>query len=62
MILHVVVIEVVGGLNIGVLNGVRRKLNARGPIWGPTGPSLCSQHSKLKMKGIGHPFVAYPAQ
>jgi len=30
-------------------------------VWGPTGPSLCSQHSKLKMTDIGKPFVACPA-
>jgi len=35
-----------------------RQLKARGPIWGPTGPFLCSQHSKLK---ITQPFVACPA-
>ena len=36
-------------------------MKARGPVWGPTGPSLCSQHSKLKMTDIGKPFVACPA-
>ena len=50
-----------GGLNIGVQNGIRRQLKARSPVWGPTGPSLCSQHSKLKIKDIGQPFVACPA-
>ena len=30
------------GLNIGVQNGIRRQLKARGPVWGPTGPFLCS--------------------
>ena len=35
-----------GGLNIGVQNGIRRQLKARGPVWGPTGPFLSSQHSK----------------
>ena len=46
-----------GGLNIGVQNGIRRQLNARGPVWGPTGPFLCSQHSKLiqKITDIGQP-------
>ena len=53
MILQVVVIGVEGGLNIGVQNGIRRQLKARGPVWGPTGPSLCSQHSKLKGADIG---------
>jgi len=24
--------------------GVQRQLKARGPVWGPSGPSLCSQH------------------
>ena len=38
-----------GGLNIGVQNGIRRQLKAIGPFWGPTGPSLCSQHSKLTL-------------
>jgi len=61
MILQVVVIGVVGGLNIEVQNGIRRQLKARGPVWGPTGPSLCSQHSKLKIIDIGQPFVACPA-
>ena len=28
---------------------------------GPGGPCLCSQHSKLKIKDIGQPFMAYPA-
>ena len=59
MILHVVVIGVVGGvegeLNIGLQNGIRRQLKARGPVWGPTGPFLCSQHSKLKITDIGQP-------
>ena len=49
-----------GELNIGVQNGIRRQLKARGPIWGPTGPFLCSQHSKLKITDIGQPFVACP--
>jgi len=31
MILQVEVIGVVGGLNIGVKNGIRRQLKARGP-------------------------------
>jgi len=39
-------------------NGIRRQLKARGPVLGRTGPSLCSQHSKLK---ITQPFVACPA-
>ena len=40
MILQVVVIGVgeEGGLDIGVQNGIRRQLKARGPVWGPTGP------------------------
>ena len=38
-----------GQLNIGVQNGMK----ARGPVWGPTGPFLCSQHSKLKITDIG---------
>jgi len=50
-----------GGFNIGVKNGIRRQLKARGPVWGPTGPFLCSQHSKLKIKDISQPFVACPA-
>ena len=54
MILQVVVIG-------GVQNGIQRQLKARGPVWGPTGPSLCSQHSKLKITDIGQPFVACPA-
>ena len=49
------------GLNIGVQNGIQRQLKARGPIWGPTGPFLCSQHSKLKITDIDQPFVACPA-
>jgi len=61
MILQVVVIGVVGGLNIGVQNGIQRQLKARGPIWGPTGPFLLSQHSKLKITDIGQPFMACPA-
>jgi len=61
MILQVVVIGVVGGLNTGVQNGIQRQLKARGPVCGPTGPSLCSQHSKLKVTDIGQPFVAWPA-
>ena len=47
--------------NIGVQNGIRRQSKARGPVWGPTGPFLCSQHSKLKITDIGQPFVACPA-
>ena len=47
--------------NTGVQNGIRRQLKARGSVWGPTGPTLCSQHSKLKITGIGQPFVACPA-
>jgi len=50
-----------GGLNIGEQNGIRRQLKAGGPVWGPTGPFLCSQHSKLKIIDIGQPFVACPA-
>jgi len=50
-----------GELNIGVQNGIQRRLKARGPVWGPTGPSLHSQHSKLKITDIGQPFVACPA-
>ena len=42
-----------GGLNIGVQNGIQRQLKAGGPVWGPTGPFLCSQHSKLKITDIG---------
>ena len=68
MILRVVVIEVEGGgwrggggLNIGVQNGIWRQLKARGPVWGPTGPFLRSQHPKLKITDIGQPFVASPA-
>ena len=61
MILQVVVIGVVGGLNIGVQNGIRRQLKARGPVCGPTGPFLYSQHPKLKITDIGQPFVACPA-
>ena len=61
MILQVVVIGVVGGFNIGVQNGIQRQLKARGPVWGPTGPSLCSQHSKLKVTDIGQPFGACTA-
>jgi len=36
-------------------------IEARGPVWGPTAPFLCSQHSKLKITDIGQPFVACPA-
>ena len=61
MILQVVVIGVEGGLNIGLQNGIRRQLKASGPVWGPTGPFLCSQHSTLKITDIGQPFVACPA-
>ena len=50
-----------GWFNTGVQNGIRRQLKARGPVWGPTGPFLCSQHSKLKIADIGQPFVACPA-
>ena len=50
-----------GGLNIGVQNGIQRQLKAKGPVWGPTGPFLCSQHSKLKITDIGQPFMACPA-
>ena len=60
MILQVVV-GGVGELNIGVQNGIRRQFKARGPVWGPTGPFFCSQHSKLKITDIGQPFVACPA-
>ena len=35
-------------------------MKVRGPVWGTTGPSLCSQHSKLKTTDIGQPFVACP--
>ena len=49
-----------GGLNIGVQIGMGRQLKARGPVWGPIGPFLCSQHSKLKITDIGLPFVACP--
>ena len=49
-----------GGLNLGVQNGIRRQLKASGPVWGPTGPLLCSQYSKLKIKDIGQPFEACP--
>ena len=55
--LHAVVIGVVGGLNIGVQNGIRRQLKARGPVWSPTGPFLCSKHSKLKITDIGQPLL-----
>jgi len=34
---------------------IRRQLKARGPVWGPTGPSLYSQHSKLKITDINWP-------
>jgi len=53
----------VGGWGVvkGVQNGIRRQLKARAPVWGPTGPFLCSQHSKLKITGIGQPFMACPA-
>ena len=50
-----------GGLTIGVQNGIRRQLKASGPVWGSNGPFLCSQHSKLEITDIGHPFVAFPA-
>ena len=43
--------------NIGVQNGLRRQLKARGPVWGPTGPFL----SELKITDIGQPFEACPA-
>ena len=42
-----------GGLNIGVQNETRKQLKARSPVWGLTGPFLCSQHYKLKITGIG---------
>jgi len=42
-----------GGLNIGVQNGMRRQLKAKGLVWGPTGPFLYSQHSKLKITDNG---------
>ena len=42
-------------------NGEQRRLEARGPIWYPTGRSLCSQHSKLKIKDIVQFLVAYSA-
>ena len=64
MILQVVVIGMMGGwgveggLHIGAKNGIRRQLKARGPVWGPTGPSLCLKHSKSKITDIGQPFVA----
>ena len=50
-----------GELNIGVQNGIGGQLKARGPVWGPTGPFLCSQHSKLKITDIIQSFVACPA-
>jgi len=50
-----------GGLNVGVKNGIQRQFKARGPVWGPTGPSLYSQHSKLKITDNGQPFMACPA-
>jgi len=50
----------VGRFNIGVQNEIRRQLKARGPVWSPTGPILCSQHSKLKITDIDQPFVACP--
>ena len=50
-----------GGLNIVVQNEVGRQLKARGPVWGSTGPYLCSQHSELRIKDISQPFVACPA-
>ena len=59
MVVIGVVVE--GGLNIGVQNEIRRQLKASGPVWGPTGPFLHSQHSKLKITDIGQPFVACPA-
>ena len=61
MILHMVVIGVVSMPYIGAQNGIQRQLKSRGPVWGPIGPSLCSQHSKLKITGIGQPFMACPA-
>ena len=56
-----VVIGVVSMPYIGAQNGIQRQLKSRGPVWGPIGPSLCSQHSKLKITGIGQPFMACPA-
>ena len=50
-----------GGLNVGAQNGIQRQLKARGPVWGPTGSSLCSQHSKLKVTDISQPFMACPS-
>jgi len=50
-----------GGWRVGLIrvqNGIRRQMKARGSVWGPTGPLLCSQHSKLKITDIGQPFVA----
>ena len=48
------------GLNIGVQNGIRRQLKAKGPVWGPTGPFLCSQPSKLKITDICQPLSSPP--
>ena len=61
LIWQVAVIGVVGGPNIGVQNGIQRQLKARGPVWGPTGLLLYSQHSKLKITNNGQPFMACPA-
>jgi len=46
---------------IGVQNRIQRQLKAIGPVWGPTGSFLHSQHSKLKITDIGQPFVVCPA-
>ena len=63
MILHVVVIEVVGGgwAQYRSIKWNTKTIESQRSSWGPTGPSLCSQHSKLKVTDIGQPFVACPA-
>ena len=50
-----------GGWRVGIQIEIWRQLKARDPVWGPIGPFLYSQHSKLKITDIGQPFVACPA-
>jgi len=40
---------------------VCRQLKVKDPICGFSGPSLCSQYSKLKIKYFNKPFITYPA-
>ena len=52
-----------GGWKVGTIKEQKwkkRQLKARHPVWGLTGPFLCSQHSKLEITEIGQPFMACP--